>query len=81
MSRPADKYTPNDADGEALQKAFSYHAPTPNQIPRYEHLRSQAKAFATDLLALCPPSRERSLAMTKLEEAVMWANASIARNE
>ena len=25
--------------------------------------------------------REKSLAMTKLEEAVMWANASIARNE
>lgn len=25
-------------------------------------------------------SREKSLAMTKLEEAVMWANAGIARN-
>jgi len=29
----------------------------------------------------CPDSREKSLAFTKLEEAVMWANASIARNE
>lgn len=30
---------------------------------------------------LCPESRERSLAFTKIDEAVMWANASIARNE
>jgi hypothetical protein len=29
----------------------------------------------------CPESREKSLAITKIEEAVMWANASIARNE
>lgn len=28
-----------------------------------------------------PNSREKSLAMTKLEECVMWANVSIARNE
>lgn len=27
-----------------------------------------------------PASRERSLAMTKLEECVMWAEASIERN-
>ena len=30
---------------------------------------------------LCPESREKSLAMTKIEEATMWANASIARRE
>lgn len=29
----------------------------------------------------CKGSREYSLAITKLEEAVMWANAAIARNE
>ena len=29
---------------------------------------------------LCPKSREKSLAITKIEEAMMWANASIARN-
>lgn len=29
---------------------------------------------------LCPDSRELSLAITKLEEAIMWANASIARS-
>ena len=29
----------------------------------------------------CPDSREKSTAITKIEEAVMWANAAIARNE
>jgi predicted DNA-binding helix-hairpin-helix protein len=31
--------------------------------------------------ACCPDSREKSLAHTKVEEATMWANAAIARNE
>ena len=31
--------------------------------------------------ACCPDSREKSLAHTKVEEAAMWANAAIARNE
>lgn len=33
------------------------------------------------LLGICPDSRELSTALTKLEEAVFWANAAIARNE
>jgi hypothetical protein len=28
-----------------------------------------------------PESREQSLALTNLEQAVMWANAAIARRE
>jgi len=64
-----------------LRKDFSYHPPKPDQIPRYEEIRDYARTFAAALLEKCPPSRERSLALTALEEAVMWANASIARNE
>jgi len=32
-------------------------------------------------VANTPESREQSLAITALEEAVMWANAAIARRE
>lgn len=42
-----------------------------------ERIKELAYLFNKD----CPVSRERSLAMTKLEEACFWANASIARNE
>lgn len=57
------------------------HAPKDGQPVRYEFIRGKAKEFAEAIDASCPESREKSLAMTKLDEAVMWANASIARRE
>ena len=48
---------------------------------KYQELRDRAKALADLLDELCPDSREKSLAFTKLEECVFWANASIARKE
>lgn len=66
---------------ETIQKNFTYHAPKANQPERYTEIRDQAKELAILIEQSCPESRERSLAMTKLEESVMWANASIARNE
>jgi hypothetical protein len=64
-----------------LDKDFTHHPPKPDQAPRYKEIRDEARDFAEVILVSCPPSRERSLALTALEEAVMWANASIARNE
>ena len=66
---------------EDLENRFTYHAPKGNQAVRYEFIRNSAKQFAEFINDNCPDSREKSLAMTKLEEFVMWANASIARNE
>ena len=74
-------YPLTEDDLARTKKDFSYHAPKPNQIPRYGEIRDEAKDFAEVILINCPPSRERSLALTNLEQAVMWANASIARNE
>ncbi len=66
---------------ERLENDFTYHAPTGMQPRRYEQIRSNAKLFALSIVSDCPESRELSLALTKLEEAVFWANAAIARNE
>lgn len=66
---------------EEIENRFSYHSPKNDQPARYEQIRSMAKEFATLVEAACPESREKSLAITNLEQAVMWANASIARNE
>jgi len=74
-------YKVSDEERARLQKNFTYHPPKPDQLPRYEEIRLRAKECTVVILACCPPSRERSLAMTALEESVMWANASIARNE
>ena len=64
-----------------IKNNFVYHSPDADQTERYESIREHAKDFALLIDEFCPTSREKSLAFTKLEEAVMWANASIARNE
>ncbi len=64
-----------------IDEDFTYHAPKGDQPARYEAIRAAARDFAHLINQLAPPSREQSLALTKLEEAVMWANAGIARNE
>jgi len=63
-----------------LQNRFTYHAPKEDQIKKYEEIRDRSHKLAQNLNALCPDSREKSLAITKLEEVVFWANASIARD-
>lgn len=68
-------------DQKELDNRFSYHAPKGDQTARYETIRSEARHLASVLDATCPDSREKSLAMTHLEQAVMMANASIARRE
>jgi hypothetical protein len=64
-----------------LKKRFTYHAPRGTQPLRYQIIRDTALEFAELLVEDCPDSRERAIALTKLEEVVFWANASIARNE
>lgn len=64
-----------------IDNNFSYHPPREDQVGRYTDIRDEAKRLALLIAAACPNSREKSLALTNLEQAVMWANASIARNE
>lgn len=66
---------------ESLINRFTYHKPKTDQQERYEIIRQEGFSLATTFDTLCPDSRELSMAITKLEEAVMWANAAIARNE
>ena len=64
-----------------LENRFTYHSPKTGQPERYTHIREKAKELALLIMEATPVSREQSLAFTALEEAVFWANASIARNE
>jgi hypothetical protein len=66
---------------EAIENNFTYHSPKSDQPERYEKIRKKAKELAYMIHEHCPTSREKSLAMTNIEQGVMWANASIARNE
>lgn len=66
---------------EELHTRFRYHPPEGDQPQRYEQIREHARSLAELIDLECPESREKSLALTKVEEAVMWANAAIARRE
>lgn len=63
-----------------IENNFTYQPPKAGQPEKYTKIREKAKELALLIDQECPNSREKSLAMTKLEETVMWANASIARN-
>ena len=65
---------------DKIENAFTYHTPKPGQPEKYQAIRDMAKELAYLIDELVPDSREKSLAQTKLEESVMWANAGIARN-
>lgn len=64
-----------------MDNRFTYHAPKMGQNDRYEFIRASAKQLAQIICYETPESREQSLALTHLEESVMWANAAIARHE
>ena len=76
------KYT-NLARVEQIARSFTYHPPLDSlaQPQRYEQIRTAGREFALLLAAQCPESRELAVAITKLEESVMWANKAIAANE
>ena len=68
-------------DPKDLSVRFTHHPPKGDQAYRYGEIRNRAHAFAALIDEMAPDSREKSLAITHLEQAVMWANAAIARNE
>lgn len=66
---------------EQIENNFRYHSPKEGQTVKYEAIRAKAKELAILIDEQTPKSREQSLAMTNLEQAVFWANAAVARNE
>lgn len=66
---------------QQIENIFTYHKPFGDQAPRYGAIRDKAKELALVFNEAAPESCEKSLALTHLQQAVMWANASIAINE
>lgn len=68
----------DDAELTRLRNIYTYHPPRPGSVPVFEAIRQAGFEMSRAILENCPPSRERSLALTDIQGAVMWANASIA---
>lgn len=60
-----------------MSNRFNYMKVDEEQKGNMESVRKGAKELEKHIELNCPPSREKSLAITKLEEAIMWANKSI----
>lgn len=74
-------YDIDENTNNEIQRRFTYHPPRPDQVPRYEGIRAKALEFAEFICKRVPPSIERTVALARIDEAVMAANAGIARNE
>ncbi len=62
-----------------LRDRFRHHPPkTQARIDAHEGVRERAAELAVWLDANLPESREKSLALTALQETSMWANAAVA---
>lgn len=73
---------PRAIDNEDLANRFAYHQPSSQTvIDKHEEIRDRCRVLAELIVFAVPPGREASLAITALEEAMMWANAGIARNQ
>lgn len=64
-----------------LDNIFTYHPPVGDQSEKYQKLREKAKEYAQLIVDLTPQSAEQTLAIRKVQEASMMANAAIAINE
>lgn len=58
---------------------FNYHAPSEEAKLHHQAVRDHCRHVANFYMALLPDGREKSFAITKLEESMFWANAAIAR--
>jgi hypothetical protein len=65
---------------EELDRRYTYHAPDDETRALHDTVRAQEKQFAEFMDSMLEDSREKSLMLTKLEEAMFWAHAHIARN-
>lgn len=62
-----------------IENDFTYHRPPASVADHFVAIRDKARELAHIIVELTPPGREQSSALTRLEEAVMHANAGIAR--
>ncbi len=66
---------------EEITNRVTYHAPSGDGIERHASLSAAIHIAICEVDENCPLGREKSLAITKLEEAKFWASAAVARNK
>jgi len=65
-------------DEATLNNWFTYHSPTPEQLPKYQAIREAGLNLAKVIVENTPASPDQSAAIRKVREACMTANAAEA---
>ncbi len=66
---------------DGLSMRFKSHTMTEDAKRKSKIIRDSVGVLADNIDIFCSDSRERSLALTKLEECLFWCNADLARNQ
>jgi len=65
---------------EDIEHRFAFHAATTEEKrDAHASVRQACRRLADFINESAPDGREKSLAITHVEEAMLWANAAIAR--
>lgn len=63
---------------DEIENIGRYHPPKPEQIDKYENVRSFLRVWLEAIDKYVPEGPEKQLAVERARESVMWANAGIA---
>lgn len=63
-----------------LANRFTYHPPSQERVVKHIMIREHGKALAEYLDENVPDGPEKDIAIRRVEEAIMWANAGLARS-
>jgi hypothetical protein len=64
-----------------IDKPFAYHKPSSDGLVRITALREAFSVVKAAIENTCPDSRHRSVAITELETAAMWAIKAVVFND
>jgi hypothetical protein len=64
-----------------IDKPYAYHEPSQTGLVAITKLRELFSQVERTIKDLCPPGRQQSIAVTKNEEAAMWAIKAVVFND
>lgn len=64
-----------------MSKSYQYHKPSKDGLDKVAKLREAFSTIDDIVQDVAPQSRERSLAITNLEQAAMWAIKAVVVND
>lgn len=64
-----------------IDKPYAYHKPSPDGLDRITRLREAFSGVQRVIDETCPLSRQKSIAVTELETAAMWAIKAVVFND